>query len=317
MSHLNYNHLYYFWMTQKRGSVTRAAEALFLTPQTVTGQIRLLEQRLGGRLFKRKGRQLEATELGQLIFQYADKMFSLSYEMLDIINYRKDNQIMFDVGIADALSKRLASRVLLSVLPADGDIHLRCFESTHEMLLAQLSEHKLDMILSDCPVDSSQHAGLLSKKLGECGVSFFCKSPLPQAPFPACLEERKLLIPGRRTAMGRQLTRWFEEKGLHPKVMGEFDDAALMKAFGFFNQGIFVAPSLYQDELLEGEAVELLGETQELKEEYYVIFAERMIQHPAVKKICESDFSALFGGQQGDSVAEDGVNLAMDACLVD
>lgn len=298
MSHLNYNHLYYFWMTQKKGSVTAAAEALFLTPQTVTGQIRLLEQRLGGRLFKRKGRQLEASELGQLIFQYADKMFSLSYEMLDIVNYRKENQLLFDVGIADALSKRLASRVLLSAIPNDGSIHLRCFESTHEMLLEQLSEHKLDMILSDCPVDSAQHGGLLSKKLGECGVSFFCKPPIPSQPFPACLNERKLLIPGKRTAMGRQLTLWFEEKGLSPQILGEFDDAALMKAFGFFNQGIFVAPSIYQDELLGDEEVQVLGETTELKEEYYVIFAERMIQHPAVKMICESDFTALFNGKE-------------------
>jgi len=247
MSHLNYNHLYYFWMTQKKGSVTQAAEALFLTPQTVTGQIKLLEQRLGGRLFKRKGRQLEATELGHLVFQYADKMFSLSYEMMDVINYRKEDQILFDVGIADALSKRLASRVLMSVIPKDGSIHLRCYESTHELLLEQLRNHKLDMILSDCPIDSAQHPGLLSKKLGECGVSFFCKAPLPASPFPACLMERKLLIPGRRTAMGRQLTRWFEEKALSPQILGEFDDAALMKAFGFFNQGIFMAPTIYRE----------------------------------------------------------------------
>ena len=298
MSHLNYNHLYYFWMTQTKGSVTGAAEALFLTPQTVTGQIRLLEQRLGGRLFKRKGRQLEATELGHLVFQYADKMFSLSYEMMDVINYRKEDQILFDVGIADALSKRLASRVLMSVIPKDGSIHLRCFESTHELLLEQLRNHQLDMILSDCPIDSAQHPGLLSKKLGECGVSFFCKAPLPKAPFPACLMERKLLVPGRRTAMGRQLTRWFEEKALSPQILGEFDDAALMKAFGFFNQGIFVAPSIYQSEILEGEGVQLVGETLDLKEEDYVIFAERMIQHPAVKKICESDFSSLFNGNE-------------------
>lgn len=117
LSHLNYNHLYYFWMTQKNGSVTKAAEALFLTPQTVTGQIRQLEQRLGGKLFKRKGRQLEASELGQLVFKYADRMFSLSYEMLDIVHYRKEDHLIFDVGVADALSKRLASRVLMSVIP--------------------------------------------------------------------------------------------------------------------------------------------------------------------------------------------------------
>ncbi len=313
MSHLNYNHLYYFWMTQKKGSVTAAADALFLTPQTVTGQIRLLEQRLGGRLFKRKGRRLEASELGQLVFQYADRMFSLSYEMLDIVNYRKENQLLFDVGVADALSKRLASRVLLSAIPTDGSIHLRCFESTHEMLLEQLSEHKLDMILSDCPVDSAQHAGLLSKKLGECGISFFCKTPLPQKPFPACLNERKLLIPGRRTAMGRQLTRWFEEKALRPQILGEFDDAALMKAFGLFNQGIFVAPSIYKHEILVEGDVALIGETQDLKEEYYVIFAERMIQHPAVKMICDSDYTALFSGEE-DITAVSAVGTAPIAC---
>jgi LysR family transcriptional activator of nhaA len=194
------------------------------------------------------------------------------------------------------LSKRIASKVLLAALPADSSVHLRCLESTHEMLLAQLREHKLDMILSDCPLDSTQHPDLLSKKLGECGVSFFCQTPLPEKPFPECLMERKLLIPAKRTAMGRQLTRWFEEQGLAPQIFGEFDDAALMKAFGLFNQGIFVAPTLYQEEFLDGQSVALLGQTDALKEEYYVIFAERMIQHPAVKRLCESDFSALFAG---------------------
>lgn len=296
MFHLNYNHLYYFWMTQKKGSVTQAAEALYLTPQTITGQIRQLEERLGGRLFKRKGRNIEATELGQLVFRYADKMFSLSYEMLEVVTFQKENESSFNVGIADVLSKRIASKILLSALPSDSSVHLRCLESTHEMLLVQLREHKLDVILSDCPLDSTQHPDLLSKKLGECGVSFFCRQPLPQKAFPECLMERKLLIPAKRTAMGRQLTRWFDEQGLAPQIFGEFDDAALMKAFGLFNQGIFVAPTLYQEEFLDGQTVALLGQTDALKEEYYAIFAERMIQHPAVKRLCESDFSTLFSG---------------------
>ncbi len=296
MFHLNYNHLYYFWMTQKKGSVTAAAEALYLTPQTITGQIRQLEERLGGRLFKRKGRNLEATELGQLIFRYTDKMFSLSYEMLEVVNFRKENESSFNVGIADVLSKRIASKVLMSALPQDDSIHLRCFESTHELLLSQLREHKLDMILSDCPLDSTQHPGLLSKKLGECGVSFFCHAPLPAQAFPSCLMERKLLIPAKQSALGRQLTRWFDEQGLAPQIFGEFDDAALMKAFGLFDQGIFVAPTLYQEEFLDGQNIMLVGQTDELKEEYYAIFAERMIQHSAVKRLCESDFSALFSG---------------------
>ncbi len=166
MSHLNYNHLYYFWMVHKQGSVTKAAETLCLTPQTITGQIRTLEERLKGSLFKRVGRNLAPTELGELVFRYADKMFSLSYEMLDVLNYRKDESILFEVGIADALSKALASRVLMSVIPANSSMHLACYEATHESLMARLREHKLDMILSDCAGESLKYPEILSKKLG-------------------------------------------------------------------------------------------------------------------------------------------------------
>lgn len=298
MFHLNYNHLYYFWMTYKKGSVTLAGEALFLTPQTITGQIRQLEDRLGGRLFKRKGRSIEPTELGQLVFRYADRMFSISYEMLETVTYQKENETSFNVGIADVLSKQIVSKILMSVLPNDGSVHLRCRESTHELLLEQLREHKLDMILSDCPVDSTQHPDLFSKKLGECGVSFFCHAPLPEQPFPQCLMERPLLIPAKRSMVGRQLNRWFEEQGISPKVLGEFDDAALMKAFGSFNQGIFIAPTLYEKEFLESQSIRLISQTTSLIEEYYAIFAVRMIQHPAVKQICEIDFSRLFAGKE-------------------
>src|SRR5215475_12256243 len=189
MSHINYNHLYYFWHVCREGSIVGAAEALFLTPQTITGQIKALEERLQGKLFRRQGRGLVPTELGQLVFRYADRMFMLSQEMLDIVNYRKESHLLFDVGIADALSKQLVSKVLEAAVVADEKIHLRCFESTHEMLLEQLSQHKLDMIVSDCPIDSTQQEGLFSVKIGECGVSFWCINPLPEKPFPACLVE--------------------------------------------------------------------------------------------------------------------------------
>lgn len=294
MSHINYNHLYYFWHVCKHGSIVNAADKLFLTPQTITGQIKALEERLQGKLFRRQGRGLVPTELGQLVFRYADRMFTLSQEMMDIVNYRKESHLLFDVGVADALSKRLVSKVLETAVQDDERIHLRCFESTHEMLLEQLSQHKLDMILSDCPVDSTQQEGLFSVKLGECGISFWCTPPLPQKPFPACLEERKLLIPGRRSMLGRQLQRWLSSQELKVEILGEFDDAALMKAFGAANHAIFVAPTLYGQEIYHDGAIKEVGRLEEVMEEYYVIFAERMIQHPAVQRICNHDFAALF-----------------------
>lgn len=295
MSHLNYNHLYYFWMVKKKGSVAKAAEALCLTPQTVTGQIRALEERLNGTLFNRVGRNLEASELGELVFRYADKMFNLSLEMLDILNYQKDEATLFEVGIADALSKAMASRILLSVIPNDASMHLACYESTHESLIARLREHKLDMILSDCAGESLKYPEILSKKLGECGVSFFSAEGYCDD-FPACLEQGKLLIPGRRTSLGQQLYRWFNEQNLNVSILGEFDDAAMMKAFGYLKRGIFVAPSIYKQDILSHGMI-LLGETTDIKEEYHVMFAERMIQHPAVKCLLETDFTDLFAGR--------------------
>ena len=276
MSHINYNHLYYFWHVYKEGSVVGAAEALYLTPQTITGQIRALEERLQGKLFKRKGRGLEPSELGELVYRYADKMFTLSQEMLDIVNYRKESTLLFDVGVADALSKRLVSSVLNAAVVEGEPIHLRCFESTHEMLLEQLSQHKLDMIISDCPIDSTQQEGLFSVRIGECGVSFWCTNPPPEKPFPACLEERRLLIPGRRSMLGRKLLNW------------------LMKAFGAMHNAIFVAPTLYAYDFYADKTVVEIGRVENVMEEYHAIFAERMIQHPAVQRICNTDYSALF-----------------------
>jgi LysR family transcriptional activator of nhaA len=294
VSHINYNHLYYFWHVCKEGSVVGAAEALFLTPQTITGQIKALEERLDGKLFKRKGRGLEPSELGQLVFRYADRMFTLSQEMLDIVNYRKESSLLFDVGIADALSKRLVSGVLDAAVVEDEQIHLRCFESTHEMLLEQLSQHKLDMIISDCPIDSTQQEGLFSVKIGECGISFWSQNPLPDMPFPACLETRRLLIPGRRSMLGRKILNWINSQGLKVEILGEFDDAALMKAFGAAHNAIFVAPTLYGQDIYNDENIVEIGRIENVMEEYHAIFAERMIQHPAVQRVCNRDYSALF-----------------------
>lgn len=295
MSHLNYNHLYYFWMVCKQGSLTKAADALFLTPQTVTGQIKALEQRLNGKLTKRNGRTVEPTELGQLVFKYADRMFDLSYEMLDIVNYSQRANLLFEVGVADALSKRLVSQILSTTLPEDGNIHLRCFEATHELLLERLSQHKLDMILSDCPIDSSQNAGLYSKKLGECSMSFYSATPVSKKTFLNNIDKYKLLIPGSRTSMGRKVVEWCDRQGYQPNILGEFDDVALMKAFADAHpETVFIAPTSYPSQYNVLAEFSHIANIEDLKEEYFVIFAERMIQHPAVKSVCDADFSHLF-----------------------
>lgn len=150
------------------------------------------------------------------------------------------------------------------------------------------------MIISDCPIDSTQQEGLFSVKIGECGVSFWCQSPGPDKPFPACLEERRLLIPGRRSMLGRKVLNWLNSQALNIEILGEFDDAALMKAFGCAHDAIFVAPTLYTQDFFDDKTVVEIGRIENVMEEYHAIFAERMIQHPAVQRICNRDYSSLF-----------------------
>ena len=222
-------------------------------------------------------------------------MFDLSYEMLDTLNYQKDNTIAFDVGIADSLSKNLASRILLSVLPNDSSMKLSCFESTHDLLMAKLREHKLDMILSECAGESLKYPEILSKKLGQSSIGFFSSLNV-NLPFPACLEALPLLIPSRNTSLGQQVYRWFDDNGLKVNITGEFDDSAMMKAFGFLQKGIFIAPSIYKQELIDHNIM-MIGEITEIQQEYHVMFAERMIQHPALKRLLATDFTLLFSGK--------------------
>ncbi len=236
---------------------------------------------------------LEATELGQLVYRYADRMFSLSYEMIDTVRQQQFQDRLFKVGVADALSKRLTSRILLMALSDDNSMRLRCHEAPHDDLVTKLSEHKLDVVLSDSPVDPDRYTGVMSKKIGECGMSFFLNGAKPKRDFPQCLNDHKLLMPSLKSALGRQLMRWFHEHGVTPDIIAEFDDAALMKAFAACSAGVFIAPSIYREELLAPGVVEL-GSTQDVIGEYYVIFAERMLQHPAVVELCIQDFTELF-----------------------
>ncbi|WP_341503051.1 transcriptional activator NhaR [Gallaecimonas sp. GXIMD4217] len=284
MAHLNYNHLYYFWMVVRKGSLAAAAEALCITPQTVSGQLKLLEGRMGPLLTKR-GRRLDTTELGRLVYRYADQMYNLSYELLDALDYQKLEEVRFDVGVADALSKWVVALLLREASPPGVEISFSCFESRHELLLDELRSHKLDMILSDCPIDSAAEPGLHSKALGEYPLAFFSRRPL-DGPFPACLDGADLLMPGRKTAVGRQLKSWLDEQGLNPRIAGEFDDSGLMLAFGVAGDGVFVAPGVNNAQFAERFRVHCLGETRDIRESYYAVFAERMIQHPAVVRLC-------------------------------
>ncbi|MEJ5861966.1 transcriptional activator NhaR [Pseudomonas farsensis] len=296
---LNYRQLHYFWAVAKTGSIVRASEQLNLTPQTISGQISLFEQTWNIQLFQRVGRQLELTETGRQTLIYAEQMFQIGGELEAMLRAGPKEQILFRVGVADVVPKSIVYSLLAPTLELDAALRINCREDKLERLLADLAIQRLDLVISDSPMPSHLDIKGYSQKLGECGVSFFAASALAErlsAPFPACLDNAPLLIPGHETVLRSRLLRWLAEQNVHPRIIGEFDDSALMQAFGQSGSGIFVAPSVIADEVCRQYAVQLIGQTEAVSESFYAISVERKVSHPGIVAITESARRALFPG---------------------
>jgi LysR family transcriptional activator of nhaA len=289
---MNLKHLFYFWKTAKEGGVMRAGEALHVTPQTISGQIGLLEDSLGVELFSRQGRALELTDAGRLAFSYADEIFSLGAELEQAIrHYPKGRPATFRVGVSDALPKQLAYRLLEPAVAVGEPLRIVCREGRLERLLTELAVHRLDLVIADTPLPATLDVRAYNHRLAESGMSFVAAPALAARcakKFPGCLAELPLLVPGEDSSARQKLMRWLEKARLRPKIVGEFDDSALMTAFGQAGVGVFPVPTVVEAEIVAAYGVSLLGRSAEARTEYFAISAERRVTHPCVLAIAES-----------------------------
>ncbi|WP_447792957.1 MULTISPECIES: transcriptional activator NhaR [Pseudomonas] len=295
---LNYRQLHYFWVVAKTGSIVRACEQLNLTPQTISGQISLLEQTYGIELFRRVGRQLELTEAGRQTLPYAEQMFQLGGELELMLRAQpNEQQILFRVGVADVVPKSIVYRLIAPTMELSEPLRITCREDKLERLLADLAIQRLDLVISDSPMPSHLDIKGYSQKLGECGISFFATAELAVRygqDFPRSLHGAPLLIPGPETVVRSRLQRWFAEQQIQPQIVGEFDDSALMQAFGQSGSGIFIGPSVIADEVKRQCGVELIGQTDAVRESFYAISVERKVKHPGIVAITEGARRELF-----------------------
>lgn len=298
MEWLNYNHLLYFWSVAREGSLVKAAAELRLAPSTLSAQIRLLERQLGVRLFSRVGRGLTVSESGKIVFHYAQDIFSLGRELQDTLGGRSvGHATTIVVGVADVLPKLVASRLLEPVLSLGPGTQLVVREDKPARLLAELALHNVDVILSDSPVSSSASVRAFGHLLGECGVTLFAAPKLASAlrrGFPRSLHGAPFLLPSENTALRRALELWFAERGIRPRIVGEFEDSALLKVFGQSGHGLFPAATVIQHEVMRQYQVRPVGKLAGVRERFYAISSERRLKEPAVLAITEMARSKLF-----------------------
>jgi len=299
MSRLNYKHLHYFWIVAREGSISRASEILHVTPQTISGQLSLLEASMGAELFTKSGRNLVLTEAGRLAYGYAEEIFLLGGELEDVLTNQVEAgyPMGFHVGIADVVPKLIACRLLQPALGLPEQVRIVCHEDKLENLLADLAIHKLDMVLADSPMPPSMNVRAFNHLLGECGVTFFGVRALAErlrAGFPHSLDQAPMLLPATGTTVRGSLVQWFDTWAIRPQITGEFVDSALMKSFGQAGIGVFSAPTVIEQEVMRQYQVEIIGRTDEVKEQFFAISAERKIKHPAVVVVRDTAHQKVF-----------------------
>ena len=295
---INYKHLHYFWAVAREGGVMRASERLNLTPQTISGQLSQLEKYLGLSLFSRVGRNLELTEEGRLVLSYADEIFSLGDELEDAIHQMPDTRPQFfRVGVVDVVPKSIAHRILEPAIQMSEPVRMICREASLDSLLAELAVHRLDLVLADRPIPPTVSTRGFSHKLGECAVSFFATEKLKKTlkgEFPECLDGAPILLPSSGNQLRSSIDKWLDKHRVHPRVIAEFDDSALMKAFGQEGAGIFIAPTAIKAEVEWQYQVTMIGRVDEVKERFFAISVERRVLHPIGALVVEAARKLLF-----------------------
>lgn len=288
---LNYHHLFYFWRIAREGGLSRAAESLRVSHSTLSAQLRSLEVALGGALFERTGRQLALTPLGEKVASYADDIFRLGTELVEAAKGQvTERRIVLRAGIVGSLPKTVAYRLLRPALDMNGAHTLFTRQDDLATLVSELAGGRLHLVLSDAPPPDVDTTKVFAHSLGSSGILFYASQKIASAHrsgFPGSLEGAPLLLPSSSSAVRRQIDRWFVDNDVRPRIVGEFDDAGLMRAMGVHGHGIFPVRAALRAEVEEGGNVAKVGEIGGVSEQYYVLSTERRIRHPAVSAIIE------------------------------
>jgi LysR family transcriptional regulator, transcriptional activator of nhaA len=298
MEWLNFHHLRYFWMVARKGGVRKAAEELHVSQPSISAQLRLLEESLGEKLFKRTGRRLVLSEMGELVLTYADEIFAAGRELMNAVRQRPSGRrLRLNVGMTDSISKMMGFEFLKPALHFPDPTHVVCRMAAIEVLIVQLQAHRLDIVLADEPASSSLKAKTFSHRLGRSGITF-CAVPAIAAKlrrnFPQSLNDAPALLPTENMGLRTVLETWFNDQGIRPRLVGEYEDSALMVFCATAGRGFTVVPTVVARAVLKHYGLRVIAKVEECGTEFFAITAERRVKHPAAMAITQHAYTSLF-----------------------
>ncbi len=298
MEWLNYHHLLYFWVVAREGSVAKASQELGLAQPTISGQIHALERAIGHKLFARSGRNLVLTETGQVVYRYAEEIFTIGRELQHTLKGGPGGlAVRFQVGLVDVMPKLVAYRLLEPALRTGTGMRVIARDGKPDRLLADLSIHALDLVVSDQAIAPTIKVRAYNHLLGETPVSVFAAPKLlarAQKAFPDSLSGMPFLLPTENTQLRRELDEFFGERNIRPEIVAEFEDSAVLKTFGEAGEGCFVAPAIVEDDIKTRYNVRVVGRLPEVKERYYAVSLDRKVKHPVVQAIIDHARTSVF-----------------------
>lgn len=302
MEWLNYHHLRYFFTVARKGSIRKASEELRVSPPAISVQLHSLEEHFGEKLLVRSGRNLVLTEMGRVVFSYAEEIFALGQELMKTVKDRPTGRpLRLVVGVVDVVPKMIAQWLIEPAFRLRQPVQIICREGNADQLLSQLAIHQLDVVLSDAPIHPHVRVKAYNHLLGECGTTFVATPKLGKTltgEFPQSLHQAPLLLPAENTAIRNNLDFWLDACGVRPYIAGEFQDYALLRAFGQAGRGVFPIPSIFERQLRQ-ESLQVIGRTQEVRNGFYAISIERKLKHPAVIAICDTARKQFFTREAG------------------
>jgi LysR family transcriptional activator of nhaA len=298
MEWLNFHHLRYFWMVARKGGVRKAAEALHVSQPSISAQLKLLEDSLGQKLFRRSGRNLVLTDVGQLVLNYADEIFSAGRELMNAVKQRPGKHpVRLNIGLTDAFPKLIAWQILRAAFRFDEAVHIVCREGEIGPLVNHLQAHRLDIVLADEPASSTLKAKTFNHRLGDSSITFCAVPALAtklRRNFPKSLDGAPALLPATNMGMRAALETWFDTQDIHPRLVGEFEDSALMEVVSAGGRGFTVVHSVVARTALKHYDLRVIANVKDCRSEFYAITAERRVKHPAAVAITEHAYSNLF-----------------------
>lgn len=310
LQELNFLHLFYFWVAVRQGSITAACDHLHLSQPTVSSQIRKLEKSLGHDLLDRSGRDLQLTDVGSTVFEYADEIFSTGREMLGSLRgLPSDRALRLSVGVPMYVPKLITYRLLEVALRYSRPVQIDYHEAPMEELVADLARHQHDVIISDRPLSSNRQRRSFNHPLGDCAIAFCAVGSMAEqlrADFPKSLQRAPLLLPSPNTELRRSLDQWFDENDICPKIVAQFDDSAMLNEFGSGGAGVFPTPAAVLDQVRRQYDVELVGTLEDVRSHFFAITAQRKLSHPVVMAISEEAPRILFDMRNGTNLSAEG-----------